>query len=154
MWRFCILNAAFQIFINTIILFKGDNLFGVEDQIGAFKHHHGEAIDRRHFTIFFNVFIFLTIFNFFNARTLKKDEFNPFANFCINPLFIIIVFSLFFLQIFIVNYGGEVFKLAPLSMEQHIICVLIGSLSLLFNIFYKTVLPESCINKISFFHYV
>lgn len=71
MWRSIILNAAFQIVVNTIILFKGDNIFGVPDQIGAFKHHSQE-IDRRHFTIFFNVFLFLTIFNFFNARTLKR----------------------------------------------------------------------------------
>ena len=39
MWRSIIMNAAFQICINTIILFKGDDIFGVPDQIGAFKHH-------------------------------------------------------------------------------------------------------------------
>lgn len=140
MWRSIVLNAAFQIIVNTIILFKGDDLFGVPDQIGAFKHHSHE-IDRRHFTIFFNIFLFLTIFNFFNARTLKKDEINPFANFCINPMFIVIVFSLFVLQVLVVQFGGEVFKLAPLTPGQHAVCILIGSSSLLFNIIYKTLLP-------------
>ena len=140
MWRSIILNAAFQICINTIILFKGDNIFGVPDQIGAFKHH-SETIDRQHFTIFFNVFLFLTIFNFFNARTLKKDDINPFANFCINPLFIIIVFGLFVLQILVVQFGSDVFKLTPLSPGQHAACILIGSTSLLFNILYKSFVP-------------
>lgn len=105
MWRAIILNAAFQIAVCTVILFKGDDIFGVPDQIGAFKHH-SVIIDRRHFTIFFNVFLFLTIFNFFNARTLKREEVNPFANFCINPMFIIIVFSLFVLQVVVVQFGG------------------------------------------------
>lgn len=74
MWRFIIFNAAFQILICTTILFKGDDIFNVPNQIGQFKHgeHGGGPIDRSHFTIFFNVFIFLTVFNFFNARTLKK----------------------------------------------------------------------------------
>lgn len=58
------------------------------------------------------------------------------------------------LQILVVEFGGEVFKLSPLSPSQHIACIFIGSLSILFNIVYKTLIPESCINKIAFFHNV
>ena len=153
MWRFVILNSLFQILVNTIILFKGPDLFDVENQIGEFKEHGEDGnIDRTHYTIFFNVFLFLTIFNFFNARTLKKSDINPFTNLCTNPMFVIIVFSLFVLQVLVVQLGGEVFKLTPLSVQQHIVCMLIGSLSLLFNIIYKTVIPEDWMNSISAFH--
>ena len=44
-----------------------------------------------HYTFFFDVFVFLQMFNFINARVLKKEEKNPFQNICSNPIFWIIV---------------------------------------------------------------
>lgn len=41
----------------------------------------------------------------------------------------------------------------PLTVSQHLVCIFIGSLSLLFNIISKTLLPESCLNQIKFFNY-
>lgn len=43
-----------------------------------------------HYTIIFNVFVFLQIWNLINARKLMPNEFNVFANFCNNPAFFVI----------------------------------------------------------------
>jgi len=53
-------------------------------------------------SLFFNIFVFLQIFNFLNARKLKKEELNVFSDFFINYLFIIILVGIFILQLFIV----------------------------------------------------
>ena len=53
-------------------------------------------------TLFFNVLVFLTIFNFFNCRKLKKEELNPFTDFFQNWIFIFIVAGIFIIELFIV----------------------------------------------------
>ena len=101
-----------------------------------------------HLSIFFDVFVFLQVFNFFNARKLKKDEFNVFANIANNYLFIMIVVGIFFCQTFIVEFGGKAVQLVPLSASQHLVCILIGSLSLVNGVFIKKCIPEGVFNSI------
>lgn len=105
-----------------------------------------------HFTLFFNVFVYLQVFNFLNARKLKREEINILDGMFSNALFVAIVVGIFVLQLFIVQTGGKAFHLSPLSIEQHIICILIGSLSLVNGIVVKTMIPESWLNKNKLFH--
>ena len=65
-----------------------------------------------------------------------------------NYLFILIVIGIFLCQLFIVQFGGRALKLVPLSMNHHIACILIGSLSLVWGFIIKTVIPEGCLNSI------
>ena len=103
-------------------------------------------------TLFFDVFVFLQVFNFFNARKLKKDELNVFSDIGNNYLFIIIVIGIFACQLFIVQFGGKALKLVPLSITQHLICILIGALSLVNGVFLKTCIPDGVFNQIHLFH--
>lgn len=114
MWRGIVFNSIYHCLILTIILFKGDEIFDVkhfsDNEFDAWDQENGE-----HLSIFFNIFVFLQVFNFLNARKLKKDELNVFANIFINYLFIAIVIGIFLLQLAIVQYGGLTFQLVPLS---------------------------------------
>jgi Ca2+ transporting ATPase len=105
-----------------------------------------------HFTLFFNVFVYLQVFNFLNARKLKRDDVNIFHDMFSNALFVSIVVGIFVLQLFIVQMGGKVFHLSPLSIEQHLICIAIGSLSIVNGVFVKTMIPESWLNRNKLFH--
>ena len=77
MWRNIIVNAIYQIIVLSIILFNGAEIFGVESSIGVTKETWN-ATNGVHFTIFFNIFVFLQVFNFLNARKLKVEELNVF----------------------------------------------------------------------------
>jgi len=44
-----------------------------------------------HLTMFFNIFVFLQVFNEINARKLKSSEFNVFKGFFNNPLFLFVL---------------------------------------------------------------
>ena len=105
----------------------------------------------QHLSIFFDVFVFLQVFNFFNARKLKKDELNVFADIGNNYLFILIVVGIFGCQLFIVEFGGRALKLVPLSIGQHLVCILIGSLSLVNGVVVKSCIPDSMFNQIHLF---
>jgi hypothetical protein len=77
MWRNIVLHAIFQMFILTVVLFNPD-LFGVQTSIGhEFDDWNLET--GVHLSIFFDIFVFLQVFNFFNARKLKKNDLNVFS---------------------------------------------------------------------------
>ncbi len=146
MWRNIILHAIFQMFILTIVLFK-PQLFGVESSLGI-EMDEWSPQTGVHLSIFFDVFVFLQVFNFFNARKLKKNEVNICTDIGDNYLFILIVIGIFLCQLFIVQFGGRALKLVPLSFNHHLVSILIGSLSLVWGFIIKTVVPEGCLNSI------
>ena len=102
-------------------------------------------------TLFFNVFVFLTIFNFFNCRKLKKEEINPFTEFFDNFIFIIIVISIFVLELFIVEVGDRVMMMVPLNFGQHLVCIVIGATIVIWCSLTKLFFPESFLNNFALF---
>ena len=66
----------------------------------------GELIGpSRHFTLLFNIFVWMTIFNFINARLLN-DKINVFKGIFSNYLFSSIVGIIAIMQIALVMFGG------------------------------------------------
>lgn len=71
---------------------------------------------------FFGLFIFIDIFNGFNARTHRM---NIFANIFKNKVFIAITLFIIFVQVFLIYFGGTIFRTTHLSfleLEFMIIC--------------------------------
>jgi hypothetical protein len=68
----------------------GPEIFGIESSIGI-KGDQWNDQSGKHYSIFFNTFVLLQIFNEVNARKLKSNELNVFKNFFNNPLFLVIL---------------------------------------------------------------
>jgi len=83
-----------------------------------------------HYTLIFNTFVFMQIFNEINARKLRNDEYNVFAGFLNNFLFLGIVITTTIVQVALVQYGGQPIRTSPLSLNQHLLCIGIGLFSL------------------------
>ncbi|KAL4483880.1 hypothetical protein ABPG72_013886 [Tetrahymena utriculariae] len=139
MWKFILLQSIYQIFILIIVLFYGDLLFGVEYGINNKSWTEQNGI---HLTMFFNIFVFLSVFNEVNCRKLKASEVNVFENFFNNPLFIFIIVSTIGIQMLMVEYGGRAAKCSPLTLQQNLICIAIGASSVAAGILIK-LLPSS-----------
>ena len=139
------MHAVFQMSILSVVLFMPE-LFGVQSSLGL-EIDEWNPETGVHLSIFFDVFVFLQVFNFFNARKLKKDDLNIFKDIGDNYLFILIVISIFACQLLIVQIGGRALKLVPLSMNQHLTCIFIGSMSLVWGFVIKTVIPEGILNS-------
>ena len=71
MWKNIISQGCLQIFILGTILFKGPQLFNIQSSIGV-NHMNWNDETGKHYSIFFNVFVLLQIFNEVNARKLKS----------------------------------------------------------------------------------
>lgn len=81
------------------------------------------------------------VFNEINARKLKASEVNVFENFFNNPLFLIILVATIIIQLTMVKYGGKSMKTVELSFHENVLCVILGSSSMVYGLLIKSVLP-------------
>ena len=75
------------------------------------------------YTAFFGLFIFIDIFNSFNART---HRINIFANIIKNKMFILIISLIVIIQIFLIYYGGSLFRTSGLNLYEFFIMILLA----------------------------
>ena len=75
-------------------------------------------------TAFFALFIFMGIFNCFNARTHRL---NLLANIYKNKAFIIIILFIILVQVILIYYGGDLFRSYGLTLKELLITILIAS---------------------------
>ena len=129
-------QAIFQITTLTVIIFYGDYIFGVPSDRNL-EHFMWNNVNGYHFTIFFNIFVFMQVFNSINARKLQKDEFNVFTGIMGNYLYILIQSIIIVGQIILVTFGGRAVRTHALSLKQHMDCLLISSLTLVWGFFIK-----------------
>ncbi len=79
--------------------------------------------DKYLYTAFFGLFIFIDIFNSFNART---NRINILSNIFKNKVFIYIMSFIVIIQILLIYYGGNIFRTSGLSLVEFEIMVLIA----------------------------
>ena len=91
------------------------------------------------YTAFFGLFIFIDIFNAFNARTHRL---NILSNLLKNKVFIIIMSFVIIVQIILIYYGGELFRTTGLTIKGFIVMVLFAFSVVPFDILRKIILKK------------
>jgi Ca2+ transporting ATPase len=109
------------------------------------KEKYYELGASRHLTFIFNSFVFMQIFNMFNARKIH-DEWNVFEGIHKNFIFIGIWCIIVAGQGLICQLGSIVFVVSPDGLDgpQWGICLLIGSSSLVTNLVLKCIPDWLC----------
>ena len=74
-------------------------------------------------TAFFGLFIFISIFNSFNARTHRLNLFTLLHK---NKVFLSVIFFVAIVQIYLIYYGGDIFRTRGLTLNEFIIMLLIA----------------------------
>ena len=74
-------------------------------------------------TAFFGLFIFIAIFNSFNART---HRINLLSNITKNKIFIYIIIFIAIIQMILIYYGGELFRTSGLTITEFLIMLLLS----------------------------
>uniref|UniRef100_A0AAQ5YV71 Calcium-transporting ATPase n=1 Tax=Amphiprion ocellaris TaxID=80972 RepID=A0AAQ5YV71_AMPOC len=121
-------HAVYQLVIVFTLLFAGEKLFNINSGRNAPLHSPPSV----HYTIVFNAFVMMQLFNEINARKIHGER-NVFEGVHKNLIFCSVVLGTFFLQIIIVEFGGEPFSCKPLTIIQWVWCVLIGAGELLWG---------------------
>ncbi|XP_054043620.1 LOW QUALITY PROTEIN: plasma membrane calcium-transporting ATPase 3-like, partial [Rissa tridactyla] len=114
-------HAAYQLVIIFTLLFVGELLLDMDSGRQAPLH----APPSEHYTVIFNTFVMMQLFNEINARKVHGER-NVFAGIFANPIFCSIVLGTFAIQVAIVQFGGKPFSCSPLSAEQWLWCLFLG----------------------------
>uniref|UniRef100_A0A6Q2Z0X4 Calcium-transporting ATPase n=1 Tax=Esox lucius TaxID=8010 RepID=A0A6Q2Z0X4_ESOLU len=114
-------HAVYQLTIIFTLLFAGEKFFNIDSGRNAPLH----APPSEHYTIVFNVFVMMQLFNEINARKIHGER-NVFEAIYRNPIFCSVVLGTFILQIIIVQLGGKPFSCTALTIDQWLWCVFIG----------------------------
>lgn len=102
-------------------------------------------VENKYFlTAFFAMFIFMGIFNAFNART---DSINLFKNLKENKIFIIIFLCISIVQIYLIYFGGSLFRTYGLSIKELLFVIMLAFSVIPIDLFRKFILKLRGINK-------
>ncbi|XP_073794584.1 plasma membrane calcium-transporting ATPase 3b isoform X1 [Danio rerio] len=114
-------HGVYQLVIIFTLLFVGEKIFNIDS--GRYAQLHSPPSE--HYTIIFNTFVLMQLFNEINARKIHGER-NVFDGIFANPIFCSIVLGTFGVQVVIVQFGGKPFSCAPLNVEQWLWCLFVG----------------------------
>ncbi|XP_029771928.1 plasma membrane calcium-transporting ATPase 2 isoform X6 [Suricata suricatta] len=114
-------HAVYQLTLIFTLLFVGEKMFQIDSGRNAPLH----SPPSEHYTIIFNTFVLMQLFNEVNARKIHGER-NVFDGIFRNPIFCTIVLGTFAIQIVIVQFGGKPFSCSPLQLDQWMWCIFIG----------------------------
>ncbi len=86
---------------------------------------------------FFALFVFCGVFGAFCARS---GRINIFSGLFSNPVFVAVIAAVFTAQIVMIYVGGEIFRCAPLSIEQLKTVIFLAALIIPFGVFIEMVM--------------
>mgnify|MGYP001136266668 CR=1 FL=1 len=122
-------NLLVQVFFHVPILltvvFYGHKMFNLP--VGL-KLGYGHT-PTEHYTMVFNIFVCLELFNEFNSRRIN-DEVNVFEGIFQNPMFWTVFVVSNALQIVMIQFFGTFFTAHPLSMADYAFSIALGFFSL------------------------
>ena len=119
--RNLLIQLVFHLVILLTIVFYGHRLFNIPIGSNLGQGSNPEI----QFTMVFNVFVFMEMFNEINSRRIN-NECNVFEHMDSNTMFWIIFIVSIILQLILVQFVGRVFSTHPLTWQQHLFCVVMG----------------------------
>jgi len=114
-------QALYQNAVMLTLLFAGPDLLDIEK--GDDVEKDGDISE--HYTIIFNAYVWMSLFNQINCRMLQGEVIVCKGIFK-NPLFIIIILIEAKLQVLIVQFGGRALHVHSLKLEYWLLCILLG----------------------------
>lgn len=118
-------QAVYQLTIVFMLLFAGDRMLDIVSG-------RGDIEPSQHFTIIFNTFVLMTLFNEINARKIHGER-NVFSGILTNPVFYVIWIGTFASQVLIVEFGSVAFSTKGLEADQWLWCIFFGIGALLWG---------------------
>jgi len=149
MWKQIYGMTLYVFVMSTIMYFFIDNMWDdIDYENSSELYENGVATDKaKAYTMMFNTFVWMHIFNEFNCRKVGATQFNVMKGLLTNWMFLVVMAVIIALQIFFVEYGGEAMQTTPLTGQQHAACIMWGATTLLVSVVLK-MLPNKITEKI------
>jgi Ca2+ transporting ATPase len=150
MWRQILGMTAYISFVMVFMFFFLDQIWDLPIVHASDSWYTAEGAPTGktiYFTLLFNIFVYLNLFNEINARKVKGDQYNVFSHILENFYFLGVFAITVGVQYAMTQYGGRMTRCSPLTSEQHAFCILVGATALLAGFFLKLV-PDRYTEKV------
>ncbi|CAG8488589.1 9310_t:CDS:2 [Diversispora eburnea] len=127
MWKMIIGQSIFQLVVTLVLLYRGFDILGDDAHLP---------------TVIFNTFVFMQIFNEVNCRRLD-NKLNIFKNIWANKFFVFIFVIMIGTQILLVTFGGAAFQTESLNIQEWLVCIGLGFLSIPIGVIIRLLPSES-----------
>ncbi|MBV94969.1 Plasma membrane calcium-transporting ATPase 4, partial [Eschrichtius robustus] len=131
-------HAVYQLTVIFFLVFAGEKFFDIDSGRRAPLH----SPPSQHYTIIFNTFVLMQLFNEINSRKIHGER-NVFSGIFRNLIFCSVVLGTFVSQIIIVEFGGKPFSCTNLTLSQWFWCLFIGIGELLWGQVISTIPTQS-----------
>jgi magnesium-transporting ATPase (P-type) len=153
MWKQIVGMSLYISGVMFIMFWFNEDFWSLNYSMSQDLFENGNPTDKcRAFTMLFNLFVYLHLFNQLNCREITAKRTNPFKNITRNFQFLLVFFSTIGVQYMIVEWGGVVTRTSGLTSRQHAFSVIIGSSSLVASYMIKKlpdVLTDRLVPKIN-----
>jgi hypothetical protein len=129
MWKEVTWQVMFQVCYLSILFHQ------IPAWLGAHPEMHG--------SLWFEIFVFMQIFNLVNMRLVAKPALNVFRGISHNRIFCGVLLTMFVGTVLFVEFGGKYFRVTTLGLELHLAAVWMGMSSLLFRVIEKCLIPAN-----------
>lgn len=141
MFKQIFFHGFYQLIVCFVILYEGDVIWNIPSGRNLPDGQKSESI---HYTMVFNTFVWMQIFNEINSRKCH-GELNVFEGIQNNSIFNIIFIGTCIVQAILIEFGGEAFHVKPLPWNMWIASILIGAFELVINVLIHYLVPDSII---------
>ncbi|XP_022745023.1 putative calcium-transporting ATPase 11, plasma membrane-type [Durio zibethinus] len=132
-WRNIIGQSIYQLIVLGVLNFDGKQLLRLTGSDATSVLN----------TVIFNSFVFCQLFNEINSREIEKI--NIFQGMFNSRIFVAVMVSTVAFQVVIVEYLGTFASTVPLSWQLWVLCILIGSVSLIVAVILKCIPVERAV---------
>ena len=148
-WRQIYGITVWNILVMSLVIFLGEPLFGLSYQ--ASDQANTTLAKRQHFTIIFDTFVFLQMFNQINCRVVGPRDFNVFTSFFNNWIFIFVIGLIFAVQYYASTEQGFslawMFQTAEIDRQTFWTTVFYGATTILVSFVLK-LSPKEWMEKV------
>ena len=109
-------HAAYQLTVLNVIFFAGPEIFGFDSGSGQSP----TAAPTEHYTLIFNTFVLIQLFNQINSRKLHH-EWALFRGLLRGKLFMAIIVGELAVQVIVIEFGGNWFRTTHLSLVSWLV---------------------------------
>ena len=126
------LQFIYQLTVLFIFLLYGSSILNVQNDQFLLNKNFNDT-NGYHINFVFNLFIYLTVGNLFNCRTVHLKDYNVFKGINKNQYFLKIVIIYLLLQSLLCYFGGAILRTHLMSIYQHLLCLFFGILGIFIN---------------------
>eukprot|EP00730_Choanoeca_flexa_P001794 TRINITY_DN10785_c0_g1_i2.p1 TRINITY_DN10785_c0_g1~~TRINITY_DN10785_c0_g1_i2.p1 ORF type:complete len:1367 (+),score=394.58 TRINITY_DN10785_c0_g1_i2:109-4209(+) len=153
-------HSIYQLIVLFVLVFEGDDIFDIRSgrRPDLTEQERDDDITTQHYSIVFNTFVWMQIFNELNARVIDGNLacdgpgcsvpgplgalLRPWRGLFNNWIFVGVLVGTIIVQALIVEFGGKAISTESLSAEQWGACVAFGAGSLIWNVVIHYLFPH------------